>query len=184
MTLCCKSVATAVATTKPEHLDWNSAKLDLHALKQRLQNIPANGLLISAIPDARLQTERRALERLEHAEDGTVADLRKELAKTPAGIEAEDLYALAERLRLDLQLSGGLPGEYTAVFRRGPAIHFDGERMHSVRPVPWRDYGNDPLQGTPATQSRAHPARSPLRSSSRIHGALGVRHTGCFPAHA
>ena len=135
------------ATANPEHLNWHSAKLDLRTLEQRLQNIPANGLLISAIPDARLQAERCALERLEHAEDGTVADLRQELAEAPAGVEAEDLYALTDRLQLDLQLSGGLPGEYTAVFRHGPAIHFDGERMHSVRPVPWRDYGNDPLQG-------------------------------------
>jgi len=133
--------------TSPQHLDWNSADLNLETLDQHLQNLPASGLLVSAIPDARLQEEITLLARIEHAEDGTVDEVRDELQNMPRGTEAEDLYALADKLDLDLQLSGGLPGQMTALFKPGPGPHFDGKLMHAIRPVPWRDYGNDPLHG-------------------------------------
>ncbi|MDP6151442.1 MAG: amino acid adenylation domain-containing protein [Gammaproteobacteria bacterium] len=129
---------------EPQHLDWNTAGLQLATLSERLADIDNAGLLITGIPDARLAAEKYALEKLEFAEEGTVGELR--IADTAGTVEPEDLYGLAEQYTLDVQISGALPGEISALFR--PAgISFDGPLMHAPRPVPWRDYGNDPLQG-------------------------------------
>jgi len=129
----------------PEHLDWNDAGLSLQALRGRL--CESGDLLVTAIPDARLHTEAFALAALAHPDDSTAAELRAAAAGQTDGIEAEDLYALADELGRDLQLTGTLPGQMTALFSSSGAPRFDGALLHAARTVPWRDYGNDPLQG-------------------------------------
>jgi len=131
----------------PEHLDWTAAGLNAAKLEKRLQKLGDDGLLITGIPDARLEAEAEALAVLEHAEDGNAAELRAQADALTAGIEPETLYELADRFDLDLQLTGTLPGQMSACFSITTQPACSGDRMHAARPVPWRDYGNDPLQG-------------------------------------
>ncbi|MCP4927635.1 MAG: amino acid adenylation domain-containing protein [Gammaproteobacteria bacterium] len=132
-----------------EHLDWTAAGLDAKKIEQQMQNIPATGMLITAIPDARLQSEVRVLAETEHADrdSGTVAKLRTTIEQQPSGIEPELIYELGKKYGIDVQLSGTLPGQFCVFLRSGNQLGFDGELMQAARPVPWRDYGNDPLQG-------------------------------------
>ncbi|MGI9309603.1 MAG: amino acid adenylation domain-containing protein, partial [Gammaproteobacteria bacterium] len=131
----------------PPRLDWKNAQLDLESLEAKLKQIDMDGLLVSAIPDARTQNDIYALNRCNDTEAETVAELHAELGQLERGIEAADLFALAAKRRLDLQLSGSLPGQMTAIFRPGPTLRFDGELMHASRQVSWQAYGNDPLHG-------------------------------------
>ena len=129
---------------EPQHLDWNSAGLTLDILSGQLAAPDAADLLITGIPDARLAPAKYALEKLEFAAEGSAGELR---AAEPANaVEPEDLFLLAEQHGLDVQICGVLPGEITALYRQA-GRGFDGALMHAPRPVPWRDYGNDPLQG-------------------------------------
>ena len=133
--------------TVPTHMDWNTADLDLEQLADILDTTGNSGLLLTAIPDARLSQDIFAVQQLLNAETGTAEELRQQTATLDTGVEPDDLYALAARKGLDLQLAGVLPGQITALFRRTLQPGFDASLMYSTRAVPWRDYGNDPLQG-------------------------------------
>jgi amino acid adenylation domain-containing protein/non-ribosomal peptide synthase protein (TIGR01720 family) len=134
-------------TAAPRHLDWNSSKLDLNGLNTLLEDGDANGLLVTAIPDARTQSEVAILAGLDNSEADTAGGLRELQGASAGGIEPEDLYAAAARFDLDLQLIGNLPGEISALFRKVPTLCFDGEILQSNRPEGWSEYANDPLHG-------------------------------------
>jgi amino acid adenylation domain-containing protein len=105
------------ANAKPASLDWQSGKLDLNALQQQLTaGIGNDGLSITGIPDARLSEETKLTALLSQQPQLTVAAARAEVNNTQGGIEADDLFALAQATGSNLQLIATTAGFMTAWF--------------------------------------------------------------------
>jgi amino acid adenylation domain-containing protein len=133
---------------------WESAA----ALERRLAGLPA-GLAVGGIPNARLAAEAAALELLAGPEMETVAELREEIGRRAGGrewVDPEDLWALADRLGYDADLTwspgGGVDGRFDAVLRRrgagiAPGVVPAAEAAAEPR---WSAYANDPLRADQA----------------------------------
>ncbi|MFJ8203445.1 non-ribosomal peptide synthetase [Micromonospora chalcea] len=103
-------------------LDWRDSGLTAAGLRERLTADRPALLALRGVPNARVDRWARAATALAGA-DGTVADLRAELASPvdPAAVEPEQLRRLADETgyRLDLDWSGhGPAGDLTVVLRR------------------------------------------------------------------
>ena len=133
---------------------WES----LGDLERRLAARPA-ALAVAGIPNARLVEEAAALDLLhgEGREMETVDELRAAIAARAgavAGAEPEDLWALADRLGYDADLTpsaggGGVEGRFDAVLRRRGAEVPAGADPHAApagEDLPWSAYANDPLR--------------------------------------
>jgi amino acid adenylation domain-containing protein len=103
-------------------IDWQEKGLTLASLQQVLQD-ESDTVRVVNIPNARLALENRALALLEEFDaHQTVGDLRQALGSTgAAGVEPEEIWALAARLPYQLELSwanSSSTGSYEASFRR------------------------------------------------------------------
>ncbi len=133
---------------------WES----LASLERRLAARPA-ALAVAGIPNARLAGEAAALDLLhgEGREMETVDELRAEIsarARAGATVEPEDVWALADRLGYDADLTpslvGGVDGRFDAVLRRRGGGIPAGVDPRAAAPageeLPWSAYANDPLR--------------------------------------
>jgi amino acid adenylation domain-containing protein len=129
------------------------------ALERFLDGRPA-ALAVSGIPNSRLAGEVAALELLAGGELETAGELRAEIERRArAAVEAidpEDLWALADRLGYDADLTwsaaGGADGRFDAILRRRGAGVPAGvpvgvtPREGGIEDLPWTAYANDPLR--------------------------------------
>ncbi len=132
-------------------LDWRGDGLTLDGLRRLLREEAPAALGVSSVPNARLETEVRALRWLAEAPEGAVAgDFR--LTRAPGAVDPEEIRSLARELacRVDICWSGsGGDGRIDLLFRRldaSPPTVF-GLPRQAERPQPWGHYANDPLQG-------------------------------------
>jgi SAM-dependent methyltransferase len=129
---------------------WESAG----ALERRMAALPA-GVAVTGIPNARLAAEAAALDLLGGREMETVAEMREEIGRRAGGgewVDPEDLWALADRLGYDADLTGspggGVDGRFDAVLRRRGAGIAPGALPleEGAAELPWIAYANDPLR--------------------------------------
>jgi len=131
----------ALPAAKPEHMDWQTAGLDLAGLPAALNNMSSDGIAISSIPDARL-SEETELNRLLSTQTGlTVAEARRQVTGHNNGIEPDDLSELAQANGLKLQLISTVPGYMTAWFTPGDSSAANGFVFDGTESF------NDPMLG-------------------------------------
>jgi amino acid adenylation domain-containing protein/non-ribosomal peptide synthase protein (TIGR01720 family) len=138
-------------------LDWRREGLSLASLRDRLAAEAPETLGVAGVPNARLQAERKVLERLREAAAGeTAGALRSELAAGAAaepGIEPADVWALAGELpyQVDLRWSEAEIDRFDVLLRRrgggGAADAVADLPRREPRVLPWSRYGNNPLRG-------------------------------------
>ncbi|MDP7041521.1 MAG: amino acid adenylation domain-containing protein, partial [Gammaproteobacteria bacterium] len=142
-------LATGKAAPKaaPRRLEFQQAT-DIATIADELETLPDNGLLVTGIPDPRLQPEVNAMARLAAAaEDATAGQARAELEKLrPAGIQAEELYELAANAGVELQTLGTAPGRYNALFLPAGS-QADGSVLLPARDLTLEQCTNNPMQG-------------------------------------
>jgi amino acid adenylation domain-containing protein len=139
---------------------WGQEIRSLDDLRARLQ-AGAELLALSAVSNARLQEENRALELLDHAAGvHTAGELHTLLANDLPGQQAceiEELYQLAAAQGYEIEVSwlcSGADGSYDVAFSRQEP----GETgmvafpRRSERPLAWGAYASNPLQGQLATR--------------------------------
>ncbi|HYC03628.1 MAG TPA: amino acid adenylation domain-containing protein [Azospirillaceae bacterium] len=131
----------------------DGAGLDLGrigALLAEAARTGADSLCVAGLPNARVEDDLRCLALLEGGLLSSVGEVSAQIAAAArAGLEPEDLHALAARHGMDLLLSpspGAPPGRMDARFVRpgtpvppAPAARLPGA------PRAWRDYANNPL---------------------------------------
>jgi amino acid adenylation domain-containing protein/non-ribosomal peptide synthase protein (TIGR01720 family) len=151
-------VGTTVKSTKDwTSLDWQQGEFSLSGLHRYLAEERPLALIVTGVPNARLQRERRLLEILA-SPDGpaTAGELREALdadGKLKV-IEPEDLWALGAALGYSVQVRGSddavmcdvvfLRGEKAAEEAADSVFNLPGESSASK---PWSAYANNPLQG-------------------------------------
>jgi len=138
---------------------------DEGAVRRALEDLRGGVLAVRGVPNARLAEETAALEALAEGELRRVGELRRQT--TAPGVDPEALWALAEELGCELELSWADPGRegrYDALFQRpgelaARSVRWPGEE----RPWrPWRELANQPLRGkrarrlTPLLQGHLH----------------------------
>ena len=133
----------------PAVIDWQQAHLTLAKLEGLLQEHSDSGLLIRAIPDARLAPDVFAMERFAETAEQTVQELRAEIAAAdlPA-VEPDAVYKFMQAHGWDVQLLAGTTGNFDALCRpaAGKAA-YDGQQLVAARGNSWHTYANDPLRG-------------------------------------
>lgn len=131
-------------------VDWETAKLNVDSLRERLGKIDG-ALVVTGIPNAR-QNEQIALRELIDTEpDMRVGDARRRLATVNYGIEPQALWDLASEVDCHLELSWerhDIDGRFDAFFSEDNIV---------PESVPWPDAGevepplsswtSHPLQG-------------------------------------
>jgi len=152
-------VRAAVKSTENwTRLDWRQRGFSVSDLGRYLKEERPAALILTGVPNARLQRELKLLEILASAGcPATAGELREALRADNAlsAIEPEDLWSLGESLGYTVQVrwsDGDAMGSFDVVFLRpeknaGEAadavFNFPGE---SEAPKPWRAYANNPLQ--------------------------------------
>lgn len=144
--LLCLDIAS-VGSPPIERLEWHP-ELTIASIRERIQKLPAGGLLLTGIRDARLQPDMETVAAL-HASSAkpemTAGELRGAIATSVAsGIQPEALYQLAAQANLNLQLIGTHPGLYNAWFA---ASDGDGRLMLPSRDLTLAQCCNNPMQG-------------------------------------
>ena len=139
-------------------LDWNKEKLTLQSLMQILAESEPDTLLVTNVPNVRLQAEIKLLEALA-SQDGpaTAGELRKAISEMDQGlgVNPEDLWAIGEDLSYSVEIGwsgSGANGCYDVVWNRRTAAGRSNKvatSLHKepVRVKPWNHYANNPLQG-------------------------------------
>jgi len=163
--LLCLDVAS-VGSPPTERLEWHP-ELTTASIRERIQKLPASGLLLTGIRDARLQPDMETVAALHSSSakpEMTAGELRRTLAKSAtSGIQPEALYQLAEQTGLSLQLIGTHPGHYNALFTAADS-KTDGRSMLPSRDLALVQCCNNPMQGR--TQRSLVPAlKDHLRKS-------------------
>ena len=134
---------------EPERLDWKST-LNIMAIGQQLDNLKPGGLLLTSVADARLHAEIVAAAQLADIrgdQELSVANLREQIAaQEVAGLQPEELYALADSMNVDLQLISTAPGRYNALFTSN-STKTDGRIMLPARDLSLAQCCNNPMQG-------------------------------------
>lgn len=88
----------------PTWHDWQEENLTLASLQQLLETTQPDLYCIKQVPNARLQKEVKAHELLKSSSLVTVEDLLKALEEVPAGVEPEQVWALAETLPYHVEI--------------------------------------------------------------------------------
>jgi amino acid adenylation domain-containing protein len=142
-----------------ESIDWQKQNLSLPAVRTLLQKNTPLSVSLLGVPNARLQTEMRALELL-FAPQGpeTANDLREAVEDIGiTGVDPEELWALGEDLGYEVEVRWSGPGRddcFDVDFRRQRTIPVP-RAVNGVKqplagdrcPKPWGDYANDPVRG-------------------------------------
>ena len=152
-------VGGGAATADCRWLDWQEQGLTLPALRQLLGEERPERLGVRRVPSARLMAERKAAELLAGpARPGLVGDLRSALrqAGQPAGVEPEDVWALASDLHYAAGLGWSVSGDeysFDVIFTRGagagtgvPAQAASAAAGAEPGLKPLNSYTNDPMQ--------------------------------------
>ncbi|MFZ0962499.1 MAG: amino acid adenylation domain-containing protein [Terriglobia bacterium] len=156
-------VGAAVKATKNwTRLDWQRRGFSVPDLHRYLVKERPVALVLTGVPNARLQRDPRMLAMLASADcPATAGEVREALQRESAsmGMEPEVFWALGESLGYAVQVrwsDGGAPGSYDVVFlrrekdareRADSVFHFPGEPSS---PKPWSAYANNPLRGMSA----------------------------------
>jgi amino acid adenylation domain-containing protein len=155
---------------EPLRLDWQQEGLSVAGLRQQLLSSAPALLLVTHIPNARLQAAVQAQRLLAGSErPASVGALRQALLPPP-GVEPEDLWALSDELPYEIALRPSASGEdgcFEALVWRRPAAgqaSFPTHLLAPGGPQPWQSYANAPL--------REKLAR---RLSARVHSYLQER---------
>jgi acyl carrier protein len=142
-------------------LDWQTNTLNPEMLRTMLTEEHPEYLGITGIPNARLRTERAAIDVLRHNPDiGTVAELREQIEHYSGerGIEPEELWRLEHELPYQVELSwaqGRSDGAFDALFVRcdaGRPVRFSNpecqrpDRSETPSEPNWNVYANNPTQ--------------------------------------
>ncbi|HEY0514542.1 MAG TPA: amino acid adenylation domain-containing protein [Thermoanaerobaculia bacterium] len=138
---------------EPRSYAWGAEGLG--GLERLLAERPA-AVAISGVPNARLAEEAAALELLAADEVRTVEELRAgigRLVRAGESVDPEELWALADRLGYDADLTGpadGADGRFDALLRRRgagiPAGVATAAMAGETEDLPWSVYANDPLR--------------------------------------
>jgi len=133
-------------------LDWKADQLDLAATRRLLTEAPTDVLAIRGIPDARLESDFKALSLLASSGLQTVGELREAMQNchVEQSIEPEDFWALSKDLpyTVNLTWAGSVDdGTFDAILQKTDAPC--GVEVAQRRTVDgaWRKYANDPLFG-------------------------------------
>jgi amino acid adenylation domain-containing protein len=141
-----------------EVLEW-SAVGSLAALRGRLLDV-REAVEVRGVPDARTREELRLVQLLSDLPPSTtVGELHAQMDATAggAGVDPEDLLALAEELSFDAHAGWRMPstvGRYDALLTRrssaeGSVVHgLSAARPAAIRP--WSSYANHPLTAVSA----------------------------------
>src|SRR5581483_5390747 len=149
-------VGEAVSVSEPEWLDWQEAALSLARVKQILEEQQPAALALAHVPNARLVRFAQAYEKLRQGEaPATVGGLRAHLRS--GGIDPEDFMQLAESLPYTVRIAWAGPGHETCYnvilhHQQAAAVSTAISCLREPAPplLPWKAYGNDPLQHTMA----------------------------------
>jgi len=103
-------------------LSWEVERLTPESLRARLREPPADLVIVTGVPNARVSGPLKQLEiRRDPGGAGTVADVRRLAA--PEGVDPEDLWALGEEMGWGVEVSvaaSGDAGSVDALFSRRP----------------------------------------------------------------
>jgi hypothetical protein len=139
-------------------IDWETDKLTLAGVRQRLMEETVDSVGVTGVPNARVWPEVGAVAGFgAERKVGTVSDLRGALDRMrAAAIDPEDFWSLADEtpFSVDISWSGkGGVGCYDVLMRRRTARVADSTRrvpahFQEVRlaPKPMQAYANNPLQ--------------------------------------
>jgi SAM-dependent methyltransferase len=137
----------------PERLHWLDDSLSIETLRRSLGEKRTRDLLVSAIPNARLRSDRHALELIAGPEDLTdVGSLRSALqGSAPGGdLDPEDLWIIADEHGYVAVLGySELAGDLSF-----DALFIPRDRYSTPPPMParilsparWAEYANQPLK--------------------------------------
>ena len=139
----------------PTWLDWEAKGLTVAGVERLLSHDRPESVGIRRVPNARLATERKAIDALAGGGGGkNVSELRESLARVTrgSGVDPEDFWALGEELSYAAQITwsdSGPEGRYDVAFLKKEGAHRAGARMPLTSSAdggrPWRAYANDPL---------------------------------------
>ncbi|HEY1352146.1 MAG TPA: amino acid adenylation domain-containing protein [Ktedonobacteraceae bacterium] len=137
---------------EPLRLDWQQERLSVAGLRQRLLSSTPALLLVTGIPNARLQDAVQVQRLLASSErPASVGALRQALPARP-GVEPEDLWALGDELPYEIAVrwsATGADGCFEALlWRRAPGgkACFPAHLRLAGDPLPWQSCANAPLQ--------------------------------------
>jgi amino acid adenylation domain-containing protein len=147
--------ANGASSVDSEWLDWQKQQLTLKSLRQFLIENKPETLVITHVPNARLQEEIRLLELLQDDAERTVGELRDVLSEmtNDAGVEPEESWALSEQSPYSVDvtwLSSGANGCFDVVLtrqtdvRKKPALISEQARVTVNQRLSY--YANNPLQ--------------------------------------
>ena len=160
----CQARAAAEAADG-EWLDWQREGLSLDELSRLLVERAPAVLALTAVPNARVERQVRALELLRAEGDDqpaadrqeTVGALRRRLAAEPRrGVDPSEVWALAEELPYEVRLSWarhGRDGSFDVLLtRRDSGMRRSWPAVEVSHGLPWSAYASDPLPGAIARQ--------------------------------
>jgi len=131
-------------------LDWQNEALHLENIRQILTTTTPEILAIKGVPDARLESDFKALILFE-AESNlqTSGELRAALTNNTQGIEPEEFWALGKDLPYEVELTWAGPageGSFDVVLRKRstPYVEIVSQPDRSID-GPIQKYANDPL---------------------------------------
>ncbi|MDM8558174.1 amino acid adenylation domain-containing protein [Candidatus Parabeggiatoa sp. HSG14] len=137
--------------TEIKWYDWQQDELNLSRVSSILETSQVEVVGFKQIPNARLSTQIKLLERLANHDD-TVEELREIVANAKnEGIEPEEFRALGHDLAYIsyINWSENSNGDYDVVFQRCLSAESHGVLPYfckEIKPKPWHTYANNPLQ--------------------------------------
>ncbi|MBH8576701.1 amino acid adenylation domain-containing protein [Nostocaceae cyanobacterium CENA369] len=141
---------TDIPVAKPQWLDWQTEQLNLETIEKILTTQQPDLLGVKNIPNARLTTEMALLEVIARL-DGTVLDLKTEVALVQLGVEPEAFRTLVQDLSYTpfIQYNASGFAVYDVVFQRNISSDLTLPRFNQNHNFPiqkWQNYANQPLQ--------------------------------------
>jgi amino acid adenylation domain-containing protein len=131
---------------QPQRLSWDEHRLDTDGLRERLSGGRAPSLLVTGIPNARLDREALLVELLAGDIGGAnVADARQALAVgRPSSVDPMLLGSIGEELGYEVDLAGDAqdPTSFQALFRHAGGAPLVWPPSDDDRP--WSAYANRP----------------------------------------
>ena len=137
-----------------ESLDWHENNLTVATVRQVLIENQPEILGITNVPNARVMAAVKTAEWLSSEDYKTAAQMREALQQYQnLGVDPEDLYALANQLPYNVDISwsdSGSEGRYSVVFLREDAIGKITIPDSTTHSRSWQSYANNPLQAKAA----------------------------------
>nr|VFJ51765.1 MAG: amino acid adenylation domain-containing protein [Candidatus Kentron sp. FW] len=129
-----------------QRLDWQGEKLTLAKVREILAGDQSELIAFENIPNARLMTEKKILERLFYPEE-SVGELRASIGQPDDGIEPEEFRALIRDLPYTSHIDYQGKYDYSVVFRHQDSRTIPyPEKAGDFSERAWSTYANNPLQ--------------------------------------